>query len=285
MLEKKKNIGRKTFRILLYIFAFIGFVFTGVFFAMQLHITDVKGSIDSRNAYFDSVRSQLTRTEDSQKSFYDWISSPEWQVIRGGLLKDKDIILEASKNSGVPARIIISTMVAEQFRFFTSNRESFKKFFEPLKILANGTKFSYGVTGVKETTAQKIEENLKNIDSPFYLGTDYENVLDFTTSDPNTERLNRLTDAHNHYYSYLYTGLFIKEVTAQWQKAGFPVGDRPEVLATIFNLGFEKSIPKANPQVGGAPITINGREYTFGGLAYQFYYSGDLFETFPFEVQ
>ena len=69
----------------------------------------------------------------------------------------------------------------------------------------------------------------------------------------------------------------------QWDRSGFPVGDRPEILATLYNIGYEASVPKENPVVGGSGINIKGTPYTFGAVAYEFYYSGELFELFPFK--
>ncbi|MEN6626448.1 MAG: hypothetical protein ABFD69_09495 [Candidatus Sumerlaeia bacterium] len=34
----------------------------------------------------------------------------------------------------------------------------------------------------------------------------------------------------------------------QWSKAGRPIDDRPEILATLYNIGFERSRPKADPR-------------------------------------
>jgi hypothetical protein len=233
--------------------------------------------------FADNLRS--ASNTDINQTIFDWILSPEWEALRDALIKDKDIISKASVDSGVPARTIIASVISEQFRFFTSNRDSFKRYFEPLKILGNGTKFSYGVAGVKIETAQAIEENLKNKNSPFYLGSSYENIFKYNTEDIDGERLVRLTDPKDHYYSYFYTGIFLKQIMHQWQEEGYPINDRPEVLATLFNLGFNKSVPKENPLVGGSTITINDRDYTFGGLAYEFYYSGELSDIFPLGVE
>ena len=41
------------------------------------------------------------------------------------------------------------------------------------------------------------------------------------------------------------------------------------------------SQPKRNPRVGGSTITVHEQKYSFGALAYQFYYSGELNEIFP----
>ncbi len=367
--------NNKKIRIILFIilcgFALVGVIFLGVLVAMRLHLTDVRGSIDSRNEFFQTtdkkagvrlpvikktdisssfskldpiiqckimtintilpengerildtylttkssvvankmINAILLVTEDNNpfikekldkcekvvndnfvynegsQSVFSWMDSNEWFALRDALIKDKDVILQASRDSGVPSRIIVSTVISEQFRFFTTNRESFKKYFEPLKILGNGTKFSYGVAGVKFETAKVIENNLKNNSSVFYLGKNYEDILNYGDSDPDSELMGRLTDTKNHYYSYLYTALFLKQIMSQWETAGYSINDRPEVLSTLFNLGFNKSIPKENPEVGGSTITINDRDYTFGGLSYEFYYSGELREYFPFEVK
>ena len=73
----------------------------------------------------------------------------------------------------------------------------------------------------------------------------------------------------------------MRQVIAQWQRAGYDISGRPEVIATLYNLGFNRSIPKPNAAAGGAPITIGGVTYTFGDLAYEFYYSGELADIFP----
>lgn len=282
-----KKILLKIFRIFLYLFALIGFVFTCVFMAMQLHLTDVKGSIDSRNSFFNQVKNIEIRKEIAQSEKYNWVSSSEWETLRDALIKDQSIILLVSNETGISARVIVSSLISEQFRFFTSNRESFKKYFEPLKILGTYTQFSYGISGIKMETAKIIENNLKDFQSPFYLGKEYENILDYKTSDVDIDaaRLARFTDSHNHYYSYLYTAIYLKQVMKQWDNASYSINNRPEVLATLFNIGFTKSVPKANPEVGGSTITINNIDYTFGGLAYQFYYGGELSDIFPLEVQ
>lgn len=286
-----KKFARNTFRFFLYLFAVIGFLFTGVFIAMKLHLTDVKGSIDSRNSFYKEVKNTDTRiaVAKSKTSYIEnveWMNSTEWETLKSGIIKDQDLILRVSNESGVQARLIVSSIISEQLRFFTSNRESFKKYFEPLKILGTYTQFSYGISGIKMDTASMVENNLKDIASPFYLGKNYENILDYpNVTDMDAQRLARFTDSHNHYYSYLYTALYIKEIMNQWEKSGYPINNRPEVFATIFNLGFYKSIPKENPDVGGAVITINNKDYTFGGLAYDFYYSNELSDIFPIEVE
>jgi len=207
----------------------------------------------------------------------------EWQVLKAAITKDQTSIASSSQAAGVPARMIVALLVVEQLRLFHSDRELFKTAFAPLKILANQSQFSWGVMGIKQDTARMIEGNLQNPVSPFYPGPVYAHLLDFTTADPDTERFDRLTDANDRSFSYLYAGLFIKEIEAQWQKAGMPIDNRPDIIATLYDIGFNDSHPNSNPQSGGAEIDIGTSTYSFGGLAESFYQSSELADAFPVE--
>ena len=97
----------------------------------------------------------------------------------------------------------------------------------------------------------------------------------------NTTLFNRLSDPKDHYYSYLYTALFIKEIEAQWASAGFDVAQNPEVVVTLFNIGFQGSHPNAAPLAAGATITTGGQSYVYGELGATFYRSNELTTIFP----
>jgi hypothetical protein len=236
------------------------------------------------------VSKNKTQEETTGLSVFEWMNINEWKYFTEAVAKDKIYIDSAAAASGVEARIIVSCLVGEQVRLFNSRREKFKGFITPLKSLALETNLSYGVTGIKENTALKIERYLKDATSAYYLGADHENILDFDSitnynnglNDTMNVRLQRLVQFKNHYYSYLYAALFVKQIKTQWEKAGFPIDDRPEILASLFNLGYQKSKPKKNPGVGGSVFKINESEYTFGSVAFEFYYSGELAELFPF---
>lgn len=221
-------------------------------------------------------------------SVFEWMNIMEWQDFKIAVAKDKKIIDSVANLTGVEARLIVACLVGEQIRLFNSDREAFKQWISPLKILSVESQFSFGVTGIKEHTAKRIEAYLHDPESEFYLGEEYEHLLDFSSADTavvNSERISRLTNFHNHYYSYMYAAIFLKQVKHQWERAGFPIDKRPEILVTLFNVGFPQSNPKSNPRVGGSTIRIREKAYTFGAIGYQFYYSGELFDLFPFEKQ
>lgn len=340
-------------------FALIGVFLTASYVAIQLRLTDQKGSVDSNNRYFQEMKDQYNQsfkldtskieiykyealnriltlnkfypknaqyilavmqqgtdireilkmldavdinlqsnaqymseiqkiksnqsTTDSTNhlSVFEWMNIAEWADFKIAVAKDKKLIDSVAKQTNVEERLIVACLVGEQIRLFNSDREAYKRWIGPLKILSVESKFSLGVTGIKELTAKNIEAYLKDSTSKFYLGKQYEHLLDFKTENIDQERFDRLTTFKNHYYSYMYAAVFLKQVKLQWERAGFPITDRPEILATLFNVGFPQSQPKSNPRVGGSTITVHEQKYSFGALAYQFYYSGELNEIFP----
>jgi len=251
------------------------------------------------NKKYNQEKAQILSRIKSNKeatglTAFEWMNVIEWKYFKQALAKDKKYIDSAARACGVEARIIVCCLVGEQVRMFNSRREKFKKLVAPLKTLVLETNQSYGVTGIKDHTAQRIESNLKNTNSPYYLGPEFEHLLDFDTTevfannkhnDSLSIRLKRLVQYQNHYYSYLYAGLFVRQVKVQWEKAGFPIDERPEIFASLFNLGFNKSKPKKDPAVGGSNFKINDTEHTFGSVAFDFYYSGELADLFPYEKE
>ena len=237
------------------------------------------------------MQNNLSPRQNTNLSVFEWMNIAEWIAFKEAVKKDKYYIDSAAKVSGVEPRLIVACLVGEQIRLFNSKRESYKKYIGPLKILVVENNFSYGVTGIKETTAQRIEQNLKDKNSTYYLGAEYEHLLDYDSTQNFDAAVNegmsptvkRLVQMKNDYYSYLYTALFVKQIKMQWERAGFPINDRPEIFASLFNLGFNKSKPKANPEVGGSSFEVGNTQYTFGAVAFEFYYSGELQEIFPFK--
>ena len=211
-----------------------------------------------------------------------WMSGVEWPALKQAILRDSALINEAGRLTGVEPRLIVGCLVGEQIRLFNSKREMFKKYLGPVKVLSVQSQFSYGVNGIKDFTAQAVEEHHKDPSSEYYMGRAYEHLLDFETNDHTTERYKRLVDYRNHLYSYIYTGCILHQTMLQWRRAGYDISDRPDVLFTLFNVGFSQSVPKPDPVPGGSHVTVGDRVYTFGALGFDFYYSGEMAEAFPF---
>ena len=211
-----------------------------------------------------------------------WMSEPAWPALKEAILRDSALINEAARLTGVEPRLIVGCLIGEQIRLFNSKREMFKKYLGPVKVLSVQSQFSYGVNGIKDFTAEAVEQHLMDPTSEFYMGKAYEHLLDFETDDHATERYNRLVDYRNHLYSYIYTGCILHQTMLQWRRAGYDISDRPDLLFTLFNVGFSQSVPKPNPVPGGSHIKVGDRDYTFGAIGFDFYYSGELAAAFPF---
>lgn len=357
MIINYKKIKRNTFRIFLFGFALIGFIFSFVYIGMQFGWFNVKGSVSERNSYFNlnnkikikdsnvtnnleiickinilnkyapltSVNIYKTLNKGASDellikmintashrfendnyfnreindcinstnselimpiSAYNWADTDQWNLMKEVFTRDQETIKRAAKDAGVSPRLLLGGVIGEQFRFFNNRRDSFKTYFEPLKILASLSNTSFGIAGLKPKTVGIIENNLKDKNSVFYLGKEMENIVDYKKDvDIESERMNRITNSKDPYYSYLYVGLYMKQIIKQWENKGFDISERPEILATLYNLGFYYSVPKDNPEAGGSIININGVDYTFGDIAYEFYYSGELSDIYPIGVQ
>ena len=269
------------------VFAIIGALFVGVYVAMQFGLLNVRGSIKERNQFFfpqasTSSASTTPNCVDPTARECSWSATPEWAVIKEGLRKDEPIIKDVSVKTGVSERLIAAAVVPEQIRFFTAEREIFKSYFEPLKILGSLSQFSLGVSGIKQETANKIELYAASTTSPYYPGSGMSGLVAYDPgANHDAELYRRLTDPKDHYYSYLYTALFIKEIEAQWHFEGFDASLNPGVLITLFNIGYGASHPNEAPGVGGAAITTGGTTYLYGELGANFYASGELTDVFP----
>ena len=214
-----------------------------------------------------------------------WMNDSAWPALKAAILKDSALIYEAARLTGVEPRLIVGCLVGEQVRLFNSKREMYKRYLGPMKVLSVQSQFSLGVNGIKDFTAMQVERNLTDTASIFYMGKPYEHILDFKTENHQAECISRLTNYRNHLYSYIYTGCILHQTMLQWRRSGYDIVNRPDILFTLFNLGFAASKPGPDPQCGGSHITVHDAIYTFGVICNDFYFSGELAEQFPLKAK
>ena len=231
------------------------------------------------------VNSLLARypASTSPDNAIPWMNDPGWPALKRAMVNDADKIRKAAEITGVDARLIAACTVGEQIRLFNSHREDVKRYLGPA-IMSVQSQFSLGVNGIKDFTAAAVEAHLKDPTSVYYMGKEYEHILDYDTAqmhDITNARFNRLVDYRNHLYSFIYAGCILHQTMLQWKRAGYDISDRPDVLCTLFNLGFVASKPNPEPRCGGSHVSVGGRIYTFGVLGNDFFYSGELSDEFP----
>jgi len=259
----------------------------------MLDAVDLK--LKSNNEYKIAVQQlnnrKINKQKTSSRSAFEWMNLGAWKAFTVAVKRDRESIDSVAKVTGVESRLIVSCLAGEQIRMFNSRRQSFKKYISPLQSLVLETNLSYGVTGIKVNTAINIEKYLKDPNSVYYLGKKFEHLLDYDSSKTygnalngkQSMRIRRLVQYKDHFYSYLYAAIFMKQIKMQWERAGYPLDNRPEILASLFNLGFRKSVPKKDPAVGGSNYLVGESMYTFGAVAFEFYYSGELLDVFPYQ--
>ena len=228
--------------------------------------------------------------KSNQKKYFEgnvipWMNDSAWPALKAAILKDSALIYEAARLTGVEPRLIVGCLVGEQVRLFNTKREMYKRYLGPMKVLSVQSQFSLGVNGIKDFTAMQVERHLTDTTSLFYMGKPYEHILDFQTENHQAERINRLTNYRNHLYSYIYTGCILHQTMLQWRRSGYDIVNRPDILFTLFNLGFAASKPGPDPQCGGSHIKVHDEVYTFGVICNDFYYSGELAEQFPLKAK
>lgn len=102
------------------------------------------------------------------------------------------------------------------------------------EILANaGLNSSIGFCQVKMKTAYWIEKQLNDSTNIFYCGKKYENILKISKS-PEEIILKLKNDSLN----ILYAAAYIKIMENRWQKAGFPINKKPEIIGTLYSTGL-----------------------------------------------
>jgi hypothetical protein len=271
-----KSLSRLLVQGSVYTFAGIGAFLVLGYGAIRLGITKTEGAIDTESSSF-------VEKKGPSYTLFPLSHSEEWVAFRVAVSKDEGVLEEVSRKTGVPSRVLIALLVPEQMRLYYTNRPLFKEIFAPLRILGSQSQFSWGIMGIKDETAREVEANLKDSTSPFYLGKSYEHMLDFKTADEDEERFQRIINEKDHTYSYLYAALYILQVEKQWKDAGVDIHNRPGIVATLWNIGFENSKPHSDPLSGGSTMEISGQTYTFGGLAQSFYDSDEMVELFPQE--
>lgn len=228
---------------------------------------------------------------DNSVSIYPWANYAEWKDFCKYVKSDKKAIDSVAKITGVESRLIVMCLVGEQIRMFNSSREKFKNQVYKYNHIFLPKNRGYGVTGILEHTALRIENTLFTPSSPFYPGEYYAQCINLKDSFPESvvdtiaahkyPTIQRLIQGGHHFYSYLYTALLLRQYQSHWEKAGYTLAYRPEILGSLFNLGYQKSKPGPNPQVGGSNFNVGDKDYTFGGLCFEFYYSGELQDLFP----
>lgn len=114
-------------------------------------------------------------------------------------------------------------------------------------IAEAGLNSSIGFCQVKLKTAYWIEKQLNKTVSIYYLGKQYEVILQISKS---PEEL--ITKLSNDSLNILYGSAYIRIIQSRWEKGNFTIDDKPEIIGTLYSTGLfyrdgTERKPRANP--------------------------------------
>ncbi len=179
-----------------------------------------------------------------------------------------------SSELGIDARIVGGVIYVEMFRNLTTPKGFIEtklegNWFTRELLSLKGATFGIGQMACMEMGG--CRRHFKSPKSPFYMGKKFENYItqeDFIKANEGTPYV---TESGVNGYKYTnpdaqikFVAAMIAQIQSHWKNAGYDISSKPEILGTLYNLGFEKSKPKAHPKSGGTENYIFGENMRFG---------------------
>ena len=115
-------------------------------------------------------------------------------------------------------------------------------------LAQSGKNSSIGFCQVKLKTAYWIEKQLNDSISKFFPREKYYNKLKLSKSPQEI-----ITKLNNDSLNILYAGAYIRIIKSLWERFGYPINDRVDILATLYSTGLFKTDgslrkPNKNPK-------------------------------------
>lgn len=96
-----------------------------------------------------------------------------------------------------------------------------------------GRNSSIGFCQVKMKTAFWIEVQLSDSTSEFFPGYQYQDILHLSKSPAEIIKKLQIDSLNIH-----YAAAYLKIIQSYWQRSGYPIIDRPDILGTLYSIGL-----------------------------------------------
>jgi hypothetical protein len=172
---------------------------------------------------------------------------------------------------GINPTLIKAAIMTEQMRWFYTYRGYIKNIIKSNKFVMVMSQMSYGIGGIKEWTAMRIEEYFYNNYPDIYTSYFAYSAKWYLASSVH-EWKNCEIDADGWLFlpNIVYWRTWSRWYLDNWSSACVDISSQPWIILTLYNFGDKA--PHGDPQVGWAEIVINGDTYSFGGLGMLLYY-------------
>lgn len=189
----------------------------------------------------------------------------EEEVAQKALSEKAHIIHDAARKVEIDARLL-ACIIYTELRLNVNQLDSYERVFASL-----GYNTSIGLAQIRIETARWIVDNVTDSLSLYSLDPRYHFWL------PTYEtRADIIALLENDSTNCLLAAFHLKQIMTRWQEAGFDIGHRPDIMATLYSYGLFR-------RDDGSEIVPHGhpRSNFFGKVAAGFFNSGKLRGDFP----
>lgn len=187
------------------------------------------------------------------------------EIVQKTLAAKAQFINAAAKKLDIDQRLLASVIYTE-LRVNVNLLDSFERVYASL-----GNNTSIGLAQIRINTAKWIMDTVTDSNSYYYLEPQYHKWL------PQYESREDIVELlENDSTNCLLAAFHLRQIIKRWKGAGFDIGNRPDIIATLYSYGLfsrddgSEIVPHAKP-----------RSNFFGKVAASFYHSSKSRVDFP----
>lgn len=159
------------------------------------------------------------------------------------ILTKKNIIEKASKEFNVDMKTLSAVIYVERTLNYTWEDEALDEY-----LAQAGLNSSIGFCQIKMKTAYWIETQLNDTKSIYFPGQTYFGKLQISK---NPQAI--IDKLKNDSLNIMYAAAYLRIMISRWEKSGYPIENRPEILGTLYSTGLfykngEERTPNSNPK-------------------------------------
>ncbi len=178
--------------------------------------------------------------------------NPDTTLVK--LQQRAELIEKASKIFDVDSKILTAIIYTERTLNYTWEDDALDNL-----LAVAGLNSSIGFCQVKLKTAYWIEVQLNDTTSTYFPNKKYKGKLSLSNTPDEI-----IAKLENDSLNIMYASAYLRIIISNWNKGGFPIDDRADILGTLYSTGLfkrdgNKRKPNRNPKANefGKMVFIN----------------------------
>ncbi len=174
-------------------------------------------------------------------STFTFAEHPDTTLVK--LQQRAELIEKASKIFDVNSKILTAIIYTERTLNYTWEDDALDNL-----LAVAGLNSSIGFCQVKLKTAYWIEVQLNDANSVYFPSKKYKGKLSLSNSPKEI-----ITKLENDSLNIMYASAYLRIIMSRWEKGGFPIDNRADILGTLYSTGLFKRDgterkPNGNPK-------------------------------------